>query len=122
MEHSKEFYQKLIKVIEYLLNVDRSINNDKGREIAGDYWGDIVNFFRNHRGGYIYSRNYIGVKDREALESLLSECRNHVADIEKTEKDRQLNNKGIKVAIWCGIGGLVVAIISLVFSIIAISK
>lgn len=122
MEHSKDFYQNLVKVLEYLLNVDRSINNDKGREIAGDYWGAILDFFRNNRGTYLMCGGHVGTNDREALKSILAESKKKIEDIEKAEHDRQLNNKGIKVAIWCGVGGLIVSIISLVFSIIAISK
>ena len=120
MEHSKEFYQRLVKVIEYLLNVDRSIDNDKGKEIAGENWGDIIDFFRNHRGVYFFSHNYIGVKDREKLISLLAECKSKIADIDKSEYDRELANLESRENIKYGRKGYRIAIAALVISLLAL--
>ena len=64
MQHSKEYYESLIRVIDCLAS------------------------------------------GQKALDA--------IAVIDKADKDRKLNNLGIIIAICCGVGGLILSIISLI--------
>lgn len=49
MEYTKEFYQCVIRVIDYIKQGHRSVYCDKGDELAGNYWPDVVKLFREKK-------------------------------------------------------------------------
>lgn len=68
-----------------------------------------------HLGWFDHGQFHIS--KRPLLASLRKDCEHEIQKIDKAERDRKLNNRGIRVAIWCGIGGLFISIISLLWTI-----
>lgn len=96
MEHSKEFYESVIRVIDYLNPYSKEVWDvmpGKGAELAGDYWPEIGRMFKEdlHLGWFDWGRFHIN--KRERLASLKKECEHIIARIEKAEADRELANR-----------------------------
>lgn len=120
MEHSKEFYESAIRVIDYLNPYSTEawdVMPDKGEELAGGYWPEIGRMFKEdlHLGWFDHGQFHIN--KRPLLASLRKDCEYAIEKIDKAERDRKLSNRGIKVAMWCTILGIVISIVSLIWTI-----
>lgn len=120
MEHSREFYESVIRVIDYINPYSKDVwdvTPEKGQELAGDYWPEIGRMFKAvlHLGWFEYGGFHIN--DRPRLAPLRKDCEHEIDKIDKAERDRKLNNRGIKVAMWCAILGIIISIVSLIWTI-----
>ena len=120
MEHSREFYESVIRVIDYLNPYSKGVWDvmpDQGQELAGDYWPEIGRMFKEdlHLGWFEYGKFHIN--KREQLAPLRKDCEHAIEKIDKAERDRKLNNRGIKVAMWCAILGIIISIVSFIWTI-----
>lgn len=96
MEHSREFYESVISVIDYLNPYTKEIwdvSPEKGEELAGDYWWEIGRMLCEdyHLGNFAYGGFHIG--DRPRLASLRKDCEHEIEKIDMSEQDRLLSNE-----------------------------
>ena len=123
MEHSREFYESVIRVIDYLnpyLTEVRYVMPDKGAELAGGYWPEIGRMFKEdlHLGWFECGRFYIG--KRERLAPLRKDCEHRIEKIDKAEQDRLLANEESICNIKYGRKGFRISIVAIIISGIAI--
>lgn len=104
-----------------MLSENKLIMADKGKELSGDYWGAILDLFRDTRGTYLLVGGSVGMNDRDALKSLLAECKNKIVDIEEAEHDRLLANTESEANIRYGKRGYIMSIIALAISVLALA-
>lgn len=93
MEHGKEYYKGIIRVIEYLDGKYGTVTAEKGQELAGNYWPEIARVFKEtyHAGTLSYGEFHAS---RPAnLAPLLEDCKHMVAAIDKAEDDRNVDRK-----------------------------
>ena len=55
MQHSKEYYESLIRVIDCLASGQKEISPQKGEQLAGPYWNDIGESLKSEK--HIYFHN-----------------------------------------------------------------
>lgn len=115
MEHSKDFYETVIRVIDSLGNEKWSIHNEKARLAAGNYWTEIVRLIRSYTDNDSYRS--CGISHPPCLRVVREDCERMIRNIENAEHDRKLNNAGIIVAICCGIIGIIISCVSLIWTI-----
>lgn len=120
MEHSKEFYQSVIRVIEYISEGNRSILCEKGEELAGNYWPAVVVLFKEHHAVSVMEGGDIHVTQWQYLNPIYEDCKNHVRFIEKAEADRELANREKIENITYGRKGYRLSRIAILLSAIAI--
>lgn len=123
MEHSKEFYQSVIRVIDYLNPYAKEVwevSPEKGQELAGDYWPEIGRMFKEdfHLGWFEYGRFHIN--DRPQLAPIREDCKHIIEAIDKTEQDRLLANEESVCNIRYGKKGFRISIVAIIISGIAI--
>lgn len=123
MEHSKEFYESIIRVIDYLNPYTKEVwdvSPEKGQELAGDYWPEIGRMFNEnyHLGWFAYGGFHIG--DRPRLASLRKDCEHEIERIVNAEQDRTLTNEESLSNIKYGRKGYKLSIIAIIVSGIAI--
>lgn len=117
MEHSKEFYQSVVRVIDYLNDGHDEVPKDKGHELAGNYWREIGKLFADNTPCSFFEYGRFSINHSEDLGPIYENCKHLLKSIDKAEHDRKLNNRGIKVAIWSAILGLIVSFCSLIWTI-----
>lgn len=113
MQHCKEYYESLIRVIDCLASGQKEISPQEGEELAGPYWNDIGFSLKSEKHIYFHN-NRLQCEQTLRLPSLRKQALDAIAVIDKADKDRKLNNLGIIIAICCGVGGLILSIISLI--------
>ena len=121
MEHSKEFYNSLIRVIDYLKPDVWNIEPEKGMELAGNYWPEIGRMLKEdyHAGWFEYGNFHI--TRREKLPPLREDCKHMIEIIEEAEHDRLLANTESEANIKYGKRGYVMSIIALAISVLALA-
>lgn len=120
MEHSKEFYESIIRVIDHLNPYSKDVWNvtpEKGQELAGDYWPEIGRMFKEDLKLGWFEYGQFRINNRPQLAPLRKDCEHAIEKIDKAERDRKLNNRGIKVAMWCAILGIIISIVSFIWTI-----
>lgn len=123
MEHSKEYYQSFIRVIDFLSPSDVwDITPEKGIELAGNYWPEIGRVLKEEYRVGRFDYGQFHISKRAMLAPIREDCVHIIEKLKKEEKNTWLDNAGKRTAIICGIGGLIISIISLIFSIIAYNK
>lgn len=123
MEHSREFYESIIRVIDYLNPYTKDVwdvSPEKGEELAGGYWPEIGRMFsEKYRLGW-FAYGGFHIDDRPRLASLRKDCEYEIEKIDKAERDRLLANEESAANIKYGKKGFSISIIALVISGIAI--
>lgn len=122
---TKEYYQALMAVIEYVGKGHREISCDKGTELAGNYWPRICQLLRNEKIATIFASGDLCITRPQYLNPIHADCIHAIAEIAKKDADRDLDNKAkesnmryARRAFWISIGALIVAATSLVWQII----
>lgn len=93
MEHSKEFYESVIRVIELFEDGNEFVSCEKGYELAGNYWPAVVELFKENHAVCVYTGGHIQVTYDQYLDPLYEDCKNHLKSIQKAEYDRNLANE-----------------------------
>lgn len=93
MEHSREFYESVIRVIDYIADGNRNVSRKKGEELAGNYWLAIVTLFKEHHSVSVYAGDDIYVTHGKYLNPLYEDSKHAIERIEKAEQDRLLANE-----------------------------
>lgn len=122
MYHSKEYYQAILHVIDYVNEfLPDSITLEKGVDLAGDYWPAVIKAFQNADVIRTSSGGSIWLRDLQNLAPLAAECEAKIKAIEASEKHFKLSieqmenqivygRKGYrlsKVAIWISVGSFI---------------
>lgn len=122
---TKEYYQALISIIDYVNNGNNIITCEKGEELAGNYWPRIYEFLYEKRIGTAISGGEFIVTQSQYLSPIYEDCLHAIKEIEKQEYDRNLDNKAKKYnikyakrAFWISIIALLVGIITLAWQIL----
>ena len=125
MEHGKEFYESVVRVIDFLTPKDVwDVKPEKGEELAGDYWPEIGRMFKEELHIGWFEHNQFRISRRERLASLRKDCEHIIETLNKAEADRNLANcekienitygrKGYKlskIAIWLSAVAILVEI------------
>lgn len=122
MEHSKEFYESVIRVIEHIAEGNTSVSCDKGNELAGNYWPAVVDWFKDEKAVTVMTGGDIWLTQKHRLNPILEDCRNIIKNIRKSENDRLLDNTGKWIAIVCGVGGFLISLLSIYLSFMAYTR
>lgn len=120
MEHSKEFYESVIRVIEYIAEGNRSVSCEEGEELAGNYWPAVVMLFREHHAVSVMMGGSIHITQGQYLNPLYEDCKNHLKRIDESEYDRNLANEESVCNIKYGRKGFRISIVAIIISGIAI--
>ena len=120
MEHSKEFYQSVIRVIEYIADGNKAVSCEKGEELAGTYWPAVVNLFKEHHSVCVLIGGSIHVTQGQYLNPLYEDCKNHLKRIDEIEYDRNLANEESVCNIKYGRKGYRISIFAIIISSVAI--
>lgn len=118
--HSIEFYQSVIKVIEYFDEGNRAISNQKGNELSGNYWPAIVALFVENKAVVAVKGGEIVLTHGTNLYPVYEDCKNIIKEMEKAEHDRNLRNKESEENIKYGRKGYELSKIAIWLSAIAI--
>lgn len=123
MEHSKEYYQGFIRVIDYLTPKDVwNITPEKGKELTGNYWSEIGRVLKeDYKAGY-FEYGGFHVSKRDCLAPIKEDCIHIIKKIDKEDHDRWLNNTGKWIAIICGVGGFLISLLSIYLSFMAYTR
>lgn len=113
---TKEFYQALMTVIEYVADGHTKISCEKGTKLADGYWPRIFQYLQNEKIGVCMSGGDFHITQGQYLNPIYADCGHALEEIEKLEEDRALDNavkrSNIKYAhraFWISIGALIVA-------------
>lgn len=124
MLKTKEYYQSLMRVIEYVKEGNTDITCEKCTELSGDYWPQIYRLFKDEHIGVAISGGDFDVTQPQYLSPLYAECQNAIEEIGKREEDRRLANEAnatdIKYAhkaYWISIAAIGIAAASLAWQI-----
>ena len=122
---TKEFYQSLMTVIEYIAAGHSEVTCEKGEELSGEYWPRIHRLFSNEHVGVGISGGDFHITQPQYLSPIYADCGHALEEIGKREADRQLDNrvkesniKYARRAFWISVGALIVAATSLVWQLI----
>lgn len=121
---TKEYYQALMSVIEYVGEGHYEITRKKGEELAGEYWPRIFRLFKNERIGVAISDGSFDITQPQYLSPIYADCVHAIEEIGKREEDRRLANEAhatdIKYAhkaYWISIAAIGIAAASLAWQI-----
>ncbi len=120
MEHNKEYYESIIRVIDYLGDDKWDVFPEKGLELASDYWPEIGRMLKEdlHLGWFDYGQFHIN--NRPQLASLRKDCQYAIERIDKEEYTRNLANEECFSNIKYGKKGYHLSIVAIIISSIAI--
>lgn len=116
MEHSKEYYRAFVTFSEDAINNQRrDYPYETGCKIAGDYWLAICDVLKERHIAYT-DYGDVHINDFKRLRPILADCRAMVREIEKSEKDRRLDNADKWCAILFGLLGFIISIVSIILA------
>lgn len=122
---TKEYYQSLMAVIEYVAAGHKEISRAKGEELAGNYWARIYRLFKEECIGVPISGGDFDITQGQYLNPIYEDCIHALEEIKKHEADRNLDNavklsniKYAKSAYRISIISIAVAAIALAWQII----
>lgn len=121
MEHSKEFYESVIRIIDYLGNDKWDVTPETGVELAGDYWPEIGRMFKEDRHLGWFDNGQFHINKRPLLASLKKDCEHEIEKRDKAENDRNLANEESVCNIKYGKYGLYTAIAAIIISLVALA-
>ena len=90
---TKEFYQSLMAVIEYIAAGHSEVTCEKGEELSGEYWPRIYRLFSNEHVGVGISGGDFHITQPQYLSPIYADCGHALEEIGKREADRQLDNR-----------------------------
>lgn len=117
MEHSKEYYESAIRVIDFLKNGDGTLPCDKGYELADNYWPAIVTLLKDHNTVRVLTGGHIYVTRGQYLDPLCEDCKHKISAIDKAENDRNVDLKYKIKGIIYGRISLIVSILAFILSL-----
>lgn len=122
---SKEYYQSLMSVIEYVASGHSEITCEKGTELSGEYWARIFLLFTNEHIGVGLEGGDFYITQPQYLNPIHADCIQAINAIEKQEADRELSNRSTEFhmkytrkALRISITAILIAAISLIWQII----
>lgn len=122
---TKEYYQSLMAVIDYVAEGHKDLTTEKGQELSGRYWPRIYDLFKAEKIGTPFEGGSMYVTRGQYLNPIYEDCIHAIKELDEREADRKLDRAskyaGIKyarAAFWISIGALLVAAASLVWQII----
>jgi len=121
MEHSKEFYERVIRVIDYVNDGHCEVSKEMGIELAGNYWNKIGELLASETKYSYFEFGNFNINKPDALAPILEDCKHVIADMENAEYDRNLANKESRCNIKYGKYGLYTAIVAIVISLVALA-
>ena len=119
MQHSKEYYESLIRVIDSLASGQKEISPQKGERLAGPYWNDIGESLKSEKHIYFHN-NRLQCEQTLRLPSLRKQALDAIAVIDKADKDRILDRRYKIKGILFGGWGLAISILSILISLFAL--
>ena len=120
MEHGRQFYVEVIKVIDYLNDGHKRLVDKDGLKIAPLYWPSICNLLKSNNSVYKNTSGFIQLNYPQNLTPLLEDAKSHIVAIDKAEEDRKLANKEKEENILYGRKGYRLSKIALWVSIASI--
>ncbi len=117
MEHSKEYYESAIRVIDFLKNGDGTLPCDKGYELADNYWPAIVTLLKDCQAVNVLIGGHILVTREQYLDPLYEDCKHKISAIDKAENDRIVDLKYKIKGIIYGRISLIVSILAFILSL-----
>lgn len=121
MFQSKEYYQAILDVIDYVNEVlPDCITLEKGIDLAGDYWPAVVKAFQKADVVRTSSGGSIWLRDLQNLAPLAAECEEKIKAIEAAEKHFQLSIEQMENDIKFGRKSYRISIIAIILSSLAI--
>ena len=89
---SKEYYQSLLAVVEFILNGNDDIIEKRGTLLAGAYWHRISRYIAGLNAGFVMPDNSIHITDRGCLKSVREDCIHAIKRIDSQDADRKIDN------------------------------
>lgn len=120
MEHSKEFYESVIRIIDYLNEGNNEVTKAKGHELAGNYWREIGKLLASKTPSSFFEYGRFSINHVEDLGPIYEDCKNKLRSIDDAEHDRKLANEESRCNIKYGRRGHRISIVAIVISGIAI--
>lgn len=122
---SKEYYQSIMSVIEYLIDGHKDITYEKATDLSGEYWPRIYDLLCGNHIGVGISGGCFHVTNPQYLNPIHADCMHALDEIAKQEADRELANKAhetdiryARKAYWVSWVAIAVAVLSLAWQII----
>lgn len=121
MEHSKEFYESVISVIEYANDHKGSVGRATGTALAGAYWTEVGHYLSEEIHAGWFTNGVFRTTRPERLPAVVEDCKHLVEAMETAEYDRNLANEESRCNIKYGKYGLYTAIVAIIISLIALA-
>lgn len=123
---SKEYYQSLLAVVEFILNGNDDIIEKRGTLLAGAYWYRVSRYIAGLNAGFVMSDNSMHITDSKVLESVREDCIHAIKRIDSQDADRKidndtkiLNTKFARIALWLSGIAILMSVASLTWQIIS---
>lgn len=120
MEHSKEFYESVIRIIDYLNEGNNEVTKAKGHELAGNYWREIGKLLASKTSSSFFEYEVFSICHTEDLGPLYEDCKHFISEMENAEHDRNITNEESICNIKYGKKGYRLSVIAIIVSVIAI--
>ena len=122
---TKEYYQSLMAVIDYVAEGHKDLTAEKGQELSGRYWPRIYELFKAERIGTPFEGGSIYITRGQYLNPIYEDCIHAIKELDEQEADRELDRaskyagiKYAKRAYWISIISIVVAAVAFVWQIV----
>lgn len=121
MEHGREFYESVIRVIKYANEHKGNVTQAAGTTLAGAYWTEVGRYLCEEvHAGWITNGLFHTTRP-ERLPAVVEDCKHIVETMAQAEYDRNLANEESKCNIKYGKYGLYTAIAAIIISLIALA-
>lgn len=120
MKHSKEFYESVIRVIEFANSHRGNVGQNAGTKIAGAYWTEVGRYLSEEINAGWFTNGLFRTTRPERLPAVVEGCKHTIETMEKAEHDRNLANEESVCNIKYGRKGYRLSIIAIIISGIAI--
>lgn len=120
---SKEYYQSVIRIVEYFEKNKGQymISSEEAQELAGNYWPRIAYRFRDIKAGGLDSGGDFYLNKPHMLNPEYEDARKNIETIEKAEYDRELSNKEKLENIMYGRKAYRLSLVAILLSAIAVT-
>lgn len=120
MEHSKEFYESVIRVIEHANDHKGNVGRATGTVLAGAYWTEVGRYLSEEIHAGWFTNGLFQTTRPERLPAVVEDCKHIVETMEQAEYDRNLANEESVCNIKYGRKGFRISIVAIIISGIAI--
>ena len=125
---TKEYYQSLMAVIDYVAEGHKDLTAEKGQELSGRYWPRIYDLFKAEKIGTPFEGGSMYITRGQYLNPIYEDCIHAIKRLDEQDADRELDNaaklsniKYAKRAFIISIISLIVAIAALVWQFILVT-